>query len=84
MGLDPGCYHRGPVKGPVASVATQFNWQDPSLSTESIIIKKPSACISVLGVAGSSHGYGTLCCDLKQNQTLMGLENVHQWNLSSI
>ena len=38
----------------VAPATTQFHWQDPSLSTESSRGEKPSACFSVLGVAGSS------------------------------
>ena len=41
----------------VASATTQFHWQDQSLSTESSSGEKPSACFSVLGVAGSSPGW---------------------------
>ena len=48
--------HQGPVKGTVAPTTTQFHWEDPSLSTESSRGEKPSACFSVLGVAGSSLG----------------------------
>ena len=44
---------RDQLKGPAT---TQFHWQDPSLSTESSRGEKPSACFSVLGVAGSSLG----------------------------
>ena len=40
----------------VAPATTQFHWQNPSLSTECSRCEKPSACFSVLGVAGSSPG----------------------------
>ena len=40
----------------LASATTQFYWQDPSLSTECSRYEKPSACFSVLGVAGLSPG----------------------------
>ena len=51
----------------VALAATQFHWQDPSLSTECSRCEKPSACFSVLGVAGLSPGrtsYPTLAYGL--------------------
>ena len=45
---------RDQSKASVAPATTQLHWQDPSLSTESSRGEKPSACFSVLGVAGSS------------------------------
>ena len=47
---------RDQSKAAVAPATTQFHGQDPSLSTESSRGEKPSACFSVLGVAGSSLG----------------------------
>ena len=47
---------RDQSKAAVAPATTKFHWQDPSLSTESCRSEKPSACFSVLGVAGSSLG----------------------------
>ena len=47
---------RDQSKAAVAPATTQFHWQDPSLSTESSRGEKPSACFSVLGVAGLSIG----------------------------
>ena len=51
---------RDQSKAAVAPATTQFHWQDPKLSTESSRGEKPSACFSVLGVAGSSPATPTL------------------------
>ena len=45
---------RDKSKAAVSPATTQFHWQDPS--TQSSRGEKPSACFSVLGVAGSSLG----------------------------
>ena len=50
MGLGAWLVQSGTSQGAaVAPATTQFHWQDPE-------VKKPSACFSVLGVAGSSLG----------------------------
>ena len=47
----------------VASATTRFHFQDPSLSTECSRCEKPSACFSVLGVAGRTrYTVGVLIC----------------------
>ena len=47
---------RDQSKATVAPATNQFHCPDPSLSTESSRGEKPSACISVLLVAGWSLG----------------------------
>ena len=48
---------RDKSKATVARATTQFHWQDPSHSTESSRQENPSACFSVLVIAGSSPGW---------------------------
>ena len=52
----PNWFKKGPAKATVASATTQFHWQDQSLNKESNRGEEPSACFSVLGIAGSSPG----------------------------
>ena len=64
MGLGAWLVPSGTSQGAaVASATTQFHWQDPSLSTESSRCEKPSACFSVLGVAGPSPGRTGRTCE---------------------